>query len=77
MKFIAEKETFISEDAFEKGMKPKFSDHKNDKRVAIIGSGPAGISAATFLLRKGFLHNQNAQVCSRILKVRLKYYRTF
>uniref|UniRef100_A0A4W5LS03 FAD/NAD(P)-binding domain-containing protein n=1 Tax=Hucho hucho TaxID=62062 RepID=A0A4W5LS03_9TELE len=35
-------------------MKPKFADHKNDKNVAIIGSGPAGISAATFLLRKGF-----------------------
>jgi len=47
-------ETFISEDAFEKGMKPKFPEHKNDKRVAVIGSGPAGISAATFLLRKGF-----------------------
>ncbi|WP_368030686.1 glutamate synthase subunit beta [Arcobacter sp. s6] len=47
-------ETYISEDAFEKGMKPKFTEHKNDKRVAIVGSGPAGISAATFLLRKGF-----------------------
>ena len=42
-------ETYISEDAFEKGMKPKFPTHKNDKRVAVIGSGPAGISAATFL----------------------------
>ena len=47
-------ETFISEDAFEKGLKPKITEHKNDKRVAVIGSGPAGISAATFLLRKGF-----------------------
>ena len=47
-------ETFISEDAFEKGIKPKITEHKNDKRVAVIGSGPAGISAATFLLRKGF-----------------------
>ena len=47
-------ETYISEDAFERGMKPKFSEHKNDKRVAVVGSGPAGISAATFLLRKGF-----------------------
>lgn len=47
-------ETFISEDAFEKGLKPKITEHKNDKKVAIIGSGPAGISAATFLLRKGF-----------------------
>ena len=35
-------------------MKPKFTDKKVDKKVAIIGSGPSGISAATFLLRKGF-----------------------
>ena len=47
-------ETFISEEAFERGMKPKFSNNKNGKRVAVVGSGPAGISAATFLLRKGF-----------------------
>uniref|UniRef100_UPI00404746BA glutamate synthase subunit beta n=1 Tax=Aliarcobacter sp. TaxID=2321116 RepID=UPI00404746BA len=47
-------ETYISEDAFEKGMKPKFAEHKSDKKVAVVGSGPAGISAATFLLRKGF-----------------------
>ena len=47
-------ETFISEDAFDRGIKLKFPEHKNDKKVAIVGSGPAGISAATFLLRKGF-----------------------
>jgi glutamate synthase (NADPH/NADH) small chain len=47
-------ETHISEKAFERGMKPKFTDKRNGKKVAIIGSGPSGISAATFLLRKGF-----------------------
>jgi len=47
-------ETHISETAFARGMKPKFTDKKVDKKVAIIGSGPSGISAATFLLRKGF-----------------------
>ena len=46
-------ETHISETAFEKGMKPKYPALKTDKKVAIVGSGPAGISAATFLLRKG------------------------
>jgi glutamate synthase (NADPH/NADH) small chain len=47
-------ETHISETAFAKGMKPKFTDKKVDKKIAIIGSGPSGISAATFLLRKGY-----------------------
>jgi len=46
-------ETHISETAFEKGLKPKFTANKIGKRVAVIGSGPAGISAATFLLRAG------------------------
>jgi glutamate synthase (NADPH/NADH) small chain len=46
-------ETFINETGFEKGYKPKFPGVSSDKKVAIIGSGPAGISCATFLLRKG------------------------
>ncbi|RXJ87152.1 glutamate synthase subunit beta [Arcobacter sp. CECT 8985] len=46
-------ETHINEKGFEKGLKPKFSPISLNKKVAIIGSGPAGISAATFLLRKG------------------------
>ncbi len=46
-------ETHINEKAFLQGMKPKFGNIESDKKVAIIGSGPAGISAATFLLRKG------------------------
>ena len=46
-------ETHISETGFEKGLKPKFASSKIGKKVAIVGSGPAGISAATFLLRAG------------------------
>jgi len=46
-------ETFISEDGFKNGLKPKFSNEKIGKRVAIIGAGPAGLSVATFLLREG------------------------
>jgi glutamate synthase (NADPH/NADH) small chain len=46
-------ETHISEKGFSKGLKPKFANKKIGKKVAIIGSGPAGISAATFLLRVG------------------------
>jgi len=50
---IGSVETHISETGFENGLKPKFSKDKIGKKVAIIGSGPAGISAATFLLREG------------------------
>lgn len=46
-------ETYISESAFDAGYKPKFAPIQGDKKVAIIGSGPAGISCATFLLRAG------------------------
>lgn len=50
---IGSVETFINETAFEKGMTPTFSKEKSSKKVAIIGSGPLGLSAATFLLRQG------------------------
>lgn len=50
---IGSVETFISEEGFKNGLKPKFSPNKVGKKVAIIGAGPAGLSAATFLLREG------------------------
>ena len=50
---IGSVETHISETAFDMGLKPKFAQEKIGKKVAIVGSGPAGISAATFLLRNG------------------------
>ncbi len=50
---IGSVETFISEEGFKKGLKPKFAAKKLGKRVAIVGAGPAGLSVATFLLREG------------------------
>ena len=50
---IGSVETFINEEGFKNGLKPKFATEKVGKKVAIIGAGPAGLSAATFLLREG------------------------
>ncbi len=50
---IGSVETFITEEGFKQGLKPEFPGMTTDKKVAIIGSGPAGLSAATYLLRSG------------------------
>ncbi len=46
-------EASITDLAFEAGMELPFPGLKHDKKVAVIGSGPAGISCAHFLLRAG------------------------
>ncbi len=50
---IGSVETFITEEGFKAGFKPEFPGVTTDKKVAIIGSGPAGLSCATYLLRSG------------------------
>ena len=50
---IGSVETYISENGFKNGWRPEFADKMSDKKVAIVGSGPAGFSTATYLLRAG------------------------
>lgn len=46
-------EASITDLSFAAGMEPEFPGITSSKRVAVIGSGPAGISCAHFLLRAG------------------------
>jgi glutamate synthase (NADPH/NADH) small chain len=46
-------EASITELAFEAGLQLPFPGIRHDKKVAIVGSGPAGMSCAHFLLRAG------------------------
>jgi glutamate synthase (NADPH/NADH) small chain len=50
---IGSVETYISENGFKNGWRPEFAQEMSDKKVAIVGSGPAGFSVATYLLRAG------------------------
>lgn len=51
---IGNLERFVGDWAAEKGIVPSYEIKENGKSVAIIGSGPAGITAATDLRKKGY-----------------------
>ena len=51
---IGKLERFVADWARENGIKPKKNDQKNGKKVAIVGSGPAGLSCAGDLAKWGY-----------------------
>ncbi len=51
---IGKLERFVADWARENGIKPKTSATKNGKKVAVIGSGPAGLTCAGDLAKAGY-----------------------
>ena len=51
---IGKLERFVADSAREAGIKPQGTDKKNGKKVAVIGSGPAGLTCAGDLAKMGY-----------------------
>ena len=51
---IGKLERFVADWATENGIKPKTAAQKNGKKVAVIGSGPAGLTCAGDLAKMGY-----------------------
>ncbi len=51
---IGKLERFVADSAREAGIKPQGAEKKNGRKVAVIGSGPAGLTCAGDLARMGY-----------------------
>lgn len=51
---IGKLERFVADTAREEGIKPAAPENKNGKKVAVIGSGPAGLTCAGELAKTGY-----------------------
>lgn len=51
---IGELEAFIGEQAIKNDWKIPKETNKNNKKIAVIGSGPAGLTCSAFLAKKGY-----------------------
>ena len=75
---IGKLERFVADWARENGIKPKTAEKKNGKKVAVIGSGPAGLTCAGDLAKLGYdvtifeaLHMAGGVLCYGIPEFRL------
>ena len=51
---IGKLERYVADTAREEGIKPAPAETKNGKKVAVIGSGPAGLTCAGDLAKLGY-----------------------
>ena len=51
---IGELEAYIGDLAIEKGYKIQNTDNKKNKRIAVVGGGPSGLTCAAFLAKNGY-----------------------
>ena len=75
---IGKLERFVADWAAENGIKPQGAEEKNGKKVAVIGSGPAGLTCAGDLAKMGYgvtifeaLHEPGGVLVYGIPEVRL------
>ena len=75
---IGKLERFVADWARKNGIKPKKADSLNGKKVAVIGSGPAGLTCAGDLAKLGYdvtifeaLHSAGGVLCYGIPEFRL------
>ncbi len=75
---IGKLERFVADWARENGIKPKKAEQTNGKKVAVIGSGPAGLTCAGDLAKLGYevtifeaLHSAGGVLCYGIPEFRL------
>jgi NADPH-dependent glutamate synthase beta subunit-like oxidoreductase len=47
-------ERFVGDQAFENGFMPFAETSRNNKKIAVVGTGPAGIGCAFYLLKNGY-----------------------
>ena len=67
---IGKLEAYVGDLAIKNGWKiPKNTDKKQDKKVAVVGGGPAGLTCAAFLAKEGY----DVTIFEKSKKIRWNY----